>query len=66
MTIDWLIFIVVLFVLEPLFLHGWFQEQAMRDSDGAFRLLHAMHVILMAISLVAICGAVADVRGFVF
>ena len=66
MTLVWLIFTVVLFILEPWFLHRWFQERALRDSESAFRMLHAMHLILLTLSIIAVFGAVAGVRGFVF
>jgi len=64
MTVVWLVFTLVLFVLEPLFLHRWFKEAAERDSDRAFRILHRFHVLLLTVSLIAIAGAVAGVRGF--
>jgi uncharacterized membrane protein len=64
MTVVWLVFTLVLFVLEPLFLHRWFKKFAERDSDRAFRLLHRFHVLLLTVSLIAIAGAVAGVRGF--
>ncbi len=64
MTLVWLVFTLVLFVLEPLFLHHWFREFAKRDSDRAFRLLHRFHLLLLTASLIAIAGAVAGVRGF--
>ena len=64
MTLVWLVFTLVLFILEPLFLHRWFKAFAERDSEGAFRLLHRFHVLLLAVSLIAIAGAVAGVRGF--
>ncbi len=64
MTLIWLIFTLVLFVLEPLFLHRWFHQQALADSERAFRSLHTMHKILLSLSLIAIFGAVAGVRGF--
>jgi hypothetical protein len=64
MTCVWLVFALVLFVFEPLFLHRWFKEFAERDSDRAFRLLHRFHVLLLTLSLLAIAGAVAGVRGF--
>ena len=64
MTVIWLVFTLVLFVLEPLFLHQWFKEFAGRDSDRAFRLLHRFHVLLLTVSLIAIAGAVAGVRGY--
>ena len=64
MTVVWFVFTLVLFVLEPLFLHRWFKDFAERDSDRAFRLLHRFHVVLLTLSLMAIAGAVAGVRGF--
>ena len=64
MTLVWLVFTIVLFVLEPLVLHRWFHQQAVRDPDRAFRLLQRMHNLLLTISLIAVAGAVAGVRGF--
>ena len=64
MTWVWLTFMVVLFALEPLFLHRRFIAAARRDSERAFRLLHGMHWILLTLSIVAIAGAVAGSRGF--
>jgi len=64
MTFVWLAFTVVLFALEPLFLHRWFIATARRDSERAFRLLHRMHWLLLTLSIVAIAGAVAGSRGF--
>jgi len=63
MTFVWLVFSIVLYVLEPLVLHRWFREQASKDSDKAFRRLHAMHRILLLVSLIAIVGAIAGSRG---
>lgn len=65
MTIVWFVFTVVLFVLEPAFLHRWFREKATRDSDRAFRWLHTMHKLLLSISLIAIVGAIAGSRGII-
>lgn len=64
MTFVWAVFTLVLFVLEPMFLHRWFRTFAERDSDRAFRLMHRLHVILLTLSLIAIAGGVAGVRGF--
>ena len=64
MTLVWVIFTLVIFILEPLFLHQWFRTFAERDSDGAFRLLHRFHALLLILSLIAIAGGVAGVRGF--
>lgn len=66
MTFVWFVFTLVLFVLEPAFLHRWFSEQAAKDSERAFRWLQRMHIILLTVSLVAIAGAVAGTRGYRF
>ena len=63
MTFVWLAFTIVLFVLEPAFLHRNFVALATRDSDRAFRLLHRMHWLLLTLSVAAIIGAVAGSRG---
>lgn len=63
MTFVWLAFTLVLFVLEPLFLHRWFVAAARRDSERAFRLLERLHWVLLALSIGAIVGAVAGTRG---
>jgi len=63
MTLIWLIFTLVLFVLEPLVLHRRFKMMATKNSDRAFALLHRMHKVLLALSLVAVFGAVAGAHG---
>ena len=66
MTFVWIIFSVVLFVLEPFVLHRWFHRQAVRDSDKAFSVLQNMHIVLLCLSLVAIVGAMAGSHGYAF
>ena len=66
MTIIWMIFTVVLFVLEPLVLHRYFHQLATTDSERAFKLLHRMHKILLSLSLLAVFGAVVGSHGFQF
>ncbi len=66
MTLVWGIFTLVLFVLEPLVLHHWFKEQAIKDSDIAFAWLHRMHKILLSLSLLAVFSAVLGAHGFQF
>ena len=65
MTLIWLIFTIVLFVLEPLVLHRRFKLLAIENSDKAFALLHNMHKILLALSLITIFVTVAGVHGLV-
>ena len=64
MTFVWLAFTIVLFLLEPAFLHRKFVALATHDSDRAFRLLHRMHWLLLTLSVAAIIGAVGGSRGF--
>ena len=66
MTLIWLIFTVILFVLEPLVLHRRFKLLASEDSDKAFALLHNMHKIILTLSLITIFVSVAGVHGFAF
>lgn len=66
MTLVWALFALVLFVLEPLFLHRKFKEWAMQDSDKSFRRLHFMHVVLLTVSSIAIAGAMAGSHGIAF
>jgi uncharacterized membrane protein len=66
MTLIWLIFTLVLFVLEPLVLHRRFREKATKNSDRAFVLLHRMHKILLILSLVTVFGSVAGAHGLLF
>ena len=66
MTAVWFIFTLVLFVLEPLFLHKFFHQLAEKDSDSAFKKLHIMHIVLLSISLLAIAAAMAGAHGLSF
>ncbi len=64
MTLVWFVFSLVLFVLEPLFLHRWFIEQANKNSDKTFVLLQRMHYLLLSLSLLAVFGAVVGSHGY--
>ncbi len=59
----WLMFTLVLFVAEPLFLHRWFHARARAAPDAAFALLQRAHWLLLALSLITILGAVAGSQG---
>jgi|TARA_Y100000310_G_scaffold338034_1_gene426623 uncharacterized membrane protein len=63
MTLVWVIFSLVLFVLEPLVLHKWFHEHAIRDSARAFSILQVVHIVLLGLSLSAIAGAMGGAHG---
>jgi len=66
MTLVWLIFTLMLFVLEPLVLHRWFAQRAKRDPEGTFRLIHTLHWVLLLLSLVTVAGAVAGAHGWLW
>jgi uncharacterized membrane protein len=59
----WLLFTLVLFVAEPLFLHRWFHVRASAVPDAAFALLQRAHWLLLVLSLITILGAVAGSQG---
>lgn len=66
MTFVWIIFSLVLFILEPLFLHKWFHKKAMENDEKTFKVLQWMHIILLTLSLFAIAGAMAGSHGYMF
>ena len=63
MVAVWSIFTLVLFVLEPLVLHRWFHARAARDPEGTFALVLRLHRILLALSALAVAGAVQGAHG---
>jgi uncharacterized membrane protein len=66
MVFVWVVFSLMLFVAEPLFLHRWFHQQAERNPERTFRLIRYLHWVLLAISLVTVLGAVAGSHGAAF
>ena len=66
MVAVWLLFTLMLFVAEPLFLHRWFQAQAERRPAETFALIERLHRFLLTISLLTVLGAVAGSHGFGF
>jgi len=63
MVAVWTIFSLVLFVLEPLFLHRWFHDRATRDPEGTFLLVLRLHRVLLVLSALAVSGAVQGAHG---
>lgn len=63
MILVWSIFTLVLFVLEPLFLHKWFHRQAQKHPEKSFFILQLMHIILLIVSTAAVIGGVAGAHG---
>ncbi len=63
MVLVWLIFAAMLFVLEPLVLHRRLTNRAQTSPDATFRAIHRVHMVLLALSLLTILGAVAGSHG---
>lgn len=66
MVAVWLLFTLMLFVLEPLFLHRWFAERAHSAPESTFALIRRLHWGLLTISLLVILGAVSGSHGGVW
>jgi len=66
MLLVWFIFTLVLFVLEPLFLHKWFHQQAEKNNQRAFYYLQLMHTLLLLLSLVAVFAGVLGAHGALY
>jgi len=66
MVLIWLIFTLLLFVLEPLFLHKKMRQKAEKDPEGTYRRIYKMHIHLLLLSILTIIGAVAGSHGWLF
>lgn len=66
MVLVWVLFTLVLFVLEPLVLRRWFLAQAARDPERIFAWVQRMHWVLLTLSLVTTAGAVAGSHGWLW
>ncbi len=66
MVLVWGVFTLMLFVLEPMWLHRWFQARARRDPEGTFSIITRMHWVLLILSLVTVSAAVAGSHGWMF
>ena len=47
MVVVWLLFTVMLFVAEPLFLHRWLLDRAKAEPEATFRLVERLHRVRM-------------------
>lgn len=64
MTFVWLLFTVILYVLEPLVLEKLLKKYAIKESEKTFQILHKAHWVLLILSLITIAGAVAGSHGW--
>ena len=64
MTLVWVIFTLILFVLEPFILHRVFKKYADKNPEKTFGIMHRLHWVLLIISLITTAGAVAGSHGW--
>lgn len=64
MVLVWLLFTVMLFVAEPLFLHRWLLARAKAAPEATFMLIERLHRFLLATSIITILGVVAGSHGY--
>jgi len=61
----WLVFVLIVFVLEPL-LHEKFQRHAQLDPTSTLRRVTRLHAVLLTLAALTVLGAVAGAHGFGF
>ena len=64
MVLVWVLFTLMLFVLEPLVLRRLFLRQAAINPQRVFAVMQFMHWVLLMLSLVTIAGAIAGSHGW--
>lgn len=63
MVLTWLVFTLMLFVIEPLFLERLLVRRAAAAPEATYRLIEWLHRCLLALSLLTVAGAVAGSLG---
>lgn len=63
MVLTWLLFSLMLFVIEPLFLERFLARRAMTSPERTYRAVEWLHRILLGLGLVTAAGAVAGSVG---
>lgn len=63
MVLVWLLFMAILFVVEPLLLRGWFHRRVATDPAGTFRQLQRAHVILLLAGTTVAAAGVLGAHG---
>ena len=66
MVLVWVLFTLMLFVLEPLLLRRLFLRHAARHPEPVFGVMQIMHWVLLTLSLVTVAGAVAGSHGWLW
>ena len=63
MVLVWLVFMAILFVIEPFLVRDSFRRRVLADSDRAFRLVQRAHWVLLGAAVIAAAGGVVGVHG---
>jgi len=63
MALVWLLFMAILFVIEPLLLRGWFQRRAAADPPGTFRRVQRAHWVLLLAGMTTAAAGVLGAHG---
>jgi len=63
MVLTWLVFTLMLFVIEPLFLERLLARRAVAAPEATYRRVEWLHRCLLTLSLVTVAGAVAGSLG---
>lgn len=66
MVLIWVLFTLMLFVLEPLVLRRLFLRLAAKDPERIFKIMQTMHWVLLTLSLLTVAGAVAGSHGWLW
>jgi uncharacterized membrane protein len=63
MVAVWVLFALMIYLLEPLAIHRLFHAYALRDKDRAFALAIRLHAVALAVSVLAIGAGVLGAHG---
>lgn len=66
MVLIWVVFTIILFIAEPLYLNAWFRYRADIDPTGTVRLIQRAHGVLLTISLLTVGAAVLGAHGMLY
>ncbi len=66
MVVLWLLFTLVLFVAEPLFLHAWVRRRHARAPVSTFALVAHAHRVALTASAVTVVAAVLGAHGLLY
>ncbi len=66
MVLVWLIFTIILFIMEPFVLPKLIEKYYKSHPDKVFKIMQIVHRVLLTLSLIAIAGGVAGGHGWYF